>query len=179
MAYIFVEVDKTLGSTHSGSSGSTRTTTSSSASSGVDLRNWVKNVLIIGDPIAVLNSGDPDFLPTVAQMYQEGDPDVVESLTDWYPELKPVVENYIASNSAVASTTTNSGSSSSRSGSGNSDRSSSAHTETFFQRLDQLGEFQHGQVFNVGNEFFHFVFFRHLNVFLIFSYCFGLCLYKH
>lgn len=112
MAYVFVEVDKTLGSTHSGSSSSTRTTTSS-----VDLRNWVKNVLIIGDPVAVLDSGDPDFLPTLAQMYQEGDSDVVESLTVWYPELKPVVENYIASNGAAASTTTNSGSSSSHSGS--------------------------------------------------------------
>lgn len=81
---------------------STASTTTSSHSSSSQLRSWVKNILIIGDPIAVLNSGDPNFLPTVAQMYKEGDSDVVESLTDWYPELKPIVESYIANNSTTS-----------------------------------------------------------------------------
>lgn len=61
---------------------------------GTNQREWVLNVLIIGDPIWTVQN-DAAFLPSLAQLYQQGDPDVLESLRDYYPELKPVVEDYI------------------------------------------------------------------------------------
>ncbi len=54
-----------------------------------------------------------------------------------------------------------SGSGSSRRG-GNRNRSGGAHAKTLFQSLDQLGKLQDGQVLDIGDELFHFVFFRHL-----------------
>lgn len=76
---------------------------SSSHGSKRNLREWVLNVLVIGDPMYALNN-DPEFLPALANLYLANDPDVEESLRDWYPELKPIVEQYIADKALTAKT---------------------------------------------------------------------------